>query len=198
MSRVVMPRAYRARILSICAFQPRLPLFDQLGLERGLPVTRHLDVHMPLLAFQGFLTMPITRVADGVAFASIFGVAQVRVQFGFQATLNHRFGQFFEQATFPQHILGCLVVLEQFINQFASYGHASLLSKIQVLCVQALTISTNYCTVSSALLLPLLLGQALLADKVLRERKQLNFLSTKPNRFFDVCSFKGNPVEINW
>jgi hypothetical protein len=40
----------------------------------------------------------------------MFGVAQVGVQFGFQTAFNDGFGQFFEQATFPQNILGCLVL----------------------------------------------------------------------------------------
>jgi hypothetical protein len=92
--------------------------------------------------------MPIAFVAGSIALASVFWVAQMRVEFGFQAALNHRFRQFFEQATFSRDILGCLILFEQFINQFASYGHSSLLEKIQVLFVQALTIYTNWFTVS--------------------------------------------------
>ncbi|SRR6266404_5083813 len=58
----------------IKAFQACLPLFDQLRLERSLPVTRHLDVHMSLLAFQGFLAMPIAAVACSIALASMLCV----------------------------------------------------------------------------------------------------------------------------
>ncbi|SRR6266487_2510581 len=37
--------------------------------------------------------------------------------------------QFCEQATFPKHVLGCLILCEQFINQFTSNGHPLLLVK---------------------------------------------------------------------
>lgn len=84
-----MPRAYSARILSICAFQPCLSLFDELGLEGALPITRHLDDHMPLLSFERLRTRPVARIAVGIALASMFGVAQVAVQFGFQAAFDH-------------------------------------------------------------------------------------------------------------
>jgi hypothetical protein len=77
----------------------------------------------------------------------MFWVAQVRVQFRFQTAFNHRFGQFFEQATFPQDVLGRLVLFDQFINQFTSNGHLFLL-KIKLLLVQVLTIYTNYFTLS--------------------------------------------------
>ena len=49
--------------------------FHQLGLEGALPVARHLDDHMPLLAFERFLAMPIAAVATGMALASMFWVA---------------------------------------------------------------------------------------------------------------------------
>ena len=55
--------------------------------------------------------------------------------------------QFFEEATFPQNILGRLVIFQQFIDQFASDGHVLLLVFI-VSIAQALTIYTNYYTVS--------------------------------------------------
>ncbi len=42
----------------------------------------------------------------------MFGVAQVAVQFRFQAAFNHRFGQFFKETPFAQDILGRLVVFE--------------------------------------------------------------------------------------
>lgn len=88
-----MPRAYNARILSICAFQARLALFHQLGLEGALPRASHLDDHMPLLAFERFLAMPIAAVAKCMALASMFWVAQVRVEFRFQAAFDHRTGR---------------------------------------------------------------------------------------------------------
>ena len=47
----------------------------------------------------------------------------------------------------PRMVLGLLVVLEQFIDQFASNGHLLLLI-MQLLVVQVLTIYTNYYTVS--------------------------------------------------
>jgi hypothetical protein len=76
----------------------------------------------------------------------MFGVAQVGIQFGFQAAFNHGFGQFFEQAPFSQDVLRRLIIFEQFINQFASNGHLFLL--LQLLVVQLRTIYTNYYTVS--------------------------------------------------
>jgi hypothetical protein len=85
-----------------------------------LPVPGHLDVYVPLLAFERFLTMPIAHIPWIIALASMFGIAQVCVKFGFQAAFNHGFGQFFEQSTFAQDVLGCLILFEQFINQFAS------------------------------------------------------------------------------
>jgi hypothetical protein len=36
----------------------------------------------------------------------MFGVAQVRIQFRFQAAFNHGFGQFFEQAPLAQDYRG--------------------------------------------------------------------------------------------
>jgi hypothetical protein len=66
-----------------------LSLFKELRLERALPVTRHLDVYMPLLSFERFLTLPIARIPGGVALASMFGVAQVAVQFRFQAAFDY-------------------------------------------------------------------------------------------------------------
>lgn len=52
----------------------------------------------------------------------------MRVQLRFQAAFNHRFGQFFEQPTLAQDVLGGLLRFEQFVNQFASNGHAGFLS----------------------------------------------------------------------
>ncbi len=69
----------------------------------------------------------------------MFGVAQVRVQFRLQATLDHGFGQFLELATFSQNVLGLVVILEQFIDQFASNGHFFLLI-VQLLLVQVMAI----------------------------------------------------------
>ncbi len=65
MSRVVMPRADKARIVSICALQPRLPLSHELRLEGALPGTLHLDIHMSLLACERFLTRSIARIPEG-------------------------------------------------------------------------------------------------------------------------------------
>jgi hypothetical protein len=90
MSRVVMPRAYKARIFSSKRSKRVCPYLDQLRLEHALSVTRHLDVHVPLLSFQGFLAMSIAAVARRLTFATMFGVAQVRLQFRFQATFDHR------------------------------------------------------------------------------------------------------------
>ncbi len=77
----------------------------------------------------------------------MFWVAQMRVEFGFQAAFDHRLGEFFKQATFAQDVLWPLVILQQFIDQFASNGHLFLLI-VQLLVVQVLTIYTNYYTVS--------------------------------------------------
>ena len=63
MSRVVMPRAYKARILSICALKPHLPHFPELRLERALPITRYLDGNVSLLSLHGFLTMAMAQVS---------------------------------------------------------------------------------------------------------------------------------------
>jgi hypothetical protein len=109
-----------------------LALFDELGLERPFPVTRHFDVDMPLLSFERFLALPIAVVARGVALACMFGVAQMRVQFRFQAAFNYRFGQFFQQATFPENVLGCVVIFEQFIDQLASNPHGFLRTNFSV------------------------------------------------------------------
>jgi hypothetical protein len=79
---------------------------------------------MPLLAFERFLAMPIAHVPEGRALAPMFWIAQMRLQFRFQTAFNHGFSQFFEQAPFPQDVLGRLVVFEQFIKQFASKSHA--------------------------------------------------------------------------
>ena len=50
--------------------------------------------------------MSIAHIPAGVALASMFGIAQMAVQFRFQAAFNHGFGQFFEQATFSPSRLG--------------------------------------------------------------------------------------------
>jgi len=53
----------------------------------------------------------------------MLGIAQVRVQFCFQASLNHSLGQLFEQTVFGQDVLRMSILFEQFINQFASNGY---------------------------------------------------------------------------
>jgi hypothetical protein len=53
----------------------------------------------------------------------MFVIAQLRVEFGCQRSLDHRFAQFFEQAVFSQDVLWILCVFEQFIDQFSSDGH---------------------------------------------------------------------------
>src|SRR5260221_11932306 len=82
---------------------------------------------MPLLAFEHFLTMPIAQISCTIAFTSMFGVAQVRVEFGFQASFNHGFSQFFEQSTLAQDVLGGLILFEQLVNEFASNSHTVFL-----------------------------------------------------------------------
>src|SRR2546421_6043173 len=46
------------------------------------------------------------------------------VEFRLQAAFDHGFGQFFEQATFSQDVLGMFIIFEQFIDQFAPNSHA--------------------------------------------------------------------------
>jgi hypothetical protein len=119
--------AHTGQDFVIEAFQTALALFDQLRLEAALPITRHLNFKMPLLAFQRFLALQIACIAADVPLASMFWVAQVRVEFRFQATFQLCPGQFFEQATFSQDVLGILVLFEQFINQFGPNSHAVFL-----------------------------------------------------------------------
>ena len=97
-----MPRAYNAKIFSSKPSSRVCPFLTSCGAYRAVPITWRLDVHMPLLAFERFLTMPIALIAGDIALASMFGVAQVTVQFCFQAALKHRFGQFFKEAPFAQ------------------------------------------------------------------------------------------------
>jgi hypothetical protein len=103
--------------------QPRLAFLHQLRFKLRLPVTRHRDLHLAQFAFEAFLTVSIAGVAAGLAFALMFVIAQVRVAFGYQRWLDHRFAQFFEQAVFSQDVLWILCVFEQFIDQFSSDGH---------------------------------------------------------------------------
>ena len=106
------------------ACQSRLTLFDELRIERALPGTLHLDVKVSLLSFERFLTRSVASVACRVALARMFGVAQMRIQFCFLLTRSiTAMPQFFEQTAFSQDVLGIFVVVEQFINQFASDGH---------------------------------------------------------------------------
>ncbi len=69
-----------------------------------MSITRHLDVYMPLLSFQGFLTLPMAHVPCAIALACVLWIPQVRVQFGFQAAVDHCLGQFFEQSVFSQDV----------------------------------------------------------------------------------------------
>ena len=59
--------------------------------------------------------MSIAAIPSRMALAPMLGVAQVGVQFRFQAAFNHHFSQFFEQAAFTQDILGRGILFEQFI-----------------------------------------------------------------------------------
>lgn len=83
------------------AFQAGLSFFHQLWLEGPLSFARHVDLDLALLSLEGFLALPIASLAGLIALACLFWRAQVRVQFCFQAAFNNRFGQLFEQATFP-------------------------------------------------------------------------------------------------
>ena len=81
-----------------------MAFFDELRLERSLPITRDVDFNVPLLSLHGLLAPTFAQVSIGVALASVFGVAQARVQFGFQAAFDRRLGEFFEQAPFSQNV----------------------------------------------------------------------------------------------
>jgi len=93
------------------ALHPCLAFFDQLWLKGALPISRDLDLNVSLLSFHGFLTGAVACVAIGIALALVFGIAQMRIEFGFQATLDHRLGELLEQAVLGQHVLRVGVVL---------------------------------------------------------------------------------------
>jgi hypothetical protein len=115
------------------AFQPRLAFFHQLRLERPLPVAWHFDLDLALLALHRFLAGAVARVAIGIPAASMFGIAQVCVELGFQAALNHDFGELLEQPILGQDVLWVGILFEQFIDQFASNGHGFLRTIFQVI-----------------------------------------------------------------
>jgi len=69
------------------AREPRLAFLDQLRFKAALPVARHVQLALALLALDRFLARAVAGVAAGMAVAPLFGVAQVRVQFRFQAAL---------------------------------------------------------------------------------------------------------------
>src|SRR5437868_4419966 len=106
MSRVVIPRAYMARILSSKPPKRVCPFLTRCGQTAPLPVAGQLDLDVALLTLEGFLVMPFAGVACRVALVPMFGVSQVHIQFRFQTTFDHGFSQFFEQPTFSQQVLG--------------------------------------------------------------------------------------------
>jgi hypothetical protein len=108
------------------------PFLTSWGGTAALPVWRHVQLDLALLALDCFLARAVARVAAGVPMPPVVGVAQVRVQFRFQAALNDRLGQLLEQPVLGQHILGITVLLQQFINQFASHTHGFLLLNSQL------------------------------------------------------------------
>src|SRR5260370_22297878 len=74
-----------------------------------------------------FMTKPVAEISCKIGVTFMFGVAQVRVEFGFQASFNHGFSQFFEQSTLAQDVLGGLILFEQLVNEFASNSHTVFL-----------------------------------------------------------------------
>jgi hypothetical protein len=60
---------------------------------------------MPLFPLHGFLARAVTRVTSRIPLSAMFGVAQVAIQFRFQAALDYRLGQLLEQPILGQDIL---------------------------------------------------------------------------------------------
>jgi MinD-like ATPase involved in chromosome partitioning or flagellar assembly len=113
------------------ADQACLPFFDQLRLERALPVTRHFDVHMSLLSLQRFLRCPLRIWPVVLPLRACFGDPKCVSSSVSKAAFDHRLGQLFEQSVFSQDVLGSLILFEQFINQFTSNGHTVFLPGAQ-------------------------------------------------------------------
>src|SRR5262245_50636302 len=100
MSRGVMTHATAAMILSTCALQPCFAFFDELRLEVACRSRGASVLKWPCSLVTVFLAVPIAAIAGGNAIPCVHGVAQMRVQLCFQATLDDLPGQLFEQPVF--------------------------------------------------------------------------------------------------
>ena len=92
--------------------QAPLALFDQLGLEAGVPVTGDLQVTRPRLQLHGFGARAIAIVAMVTGLVGMSGIAEMRGQLGFQHPLDEPLCQLFQQPMRTENLLRGGIILK--------------------------------------------------------------------------------------
>jgi hypothetical protein len=106
------------------ARQTGLLFLNQLGLKASFSVTRNGNFYLSLLALQLFSAGAIATISGCRFWAlSVFGIAQVHFQLGFQATLDQSFRQLLDQPIAAQNFTGITAFLQEFVDEFGSDRH---------------------------------------------------------------------------
>ena len=102
-------------------------LLHQLRLKARLPISWQSNLDLALCAFELLAAGPIASIASAGCSPSMLGIAQMRFQFRLSTPLDNGFGQLLDQPSLCQNLTRVCTFLEQFVDQFGSYGHLFLL-----------------------------------------------------------------------
>jgi hypothetical protein len=111
------PRVHRDHLL-IEAFQPALPLADQLRLKGAVPIPRHINLYLAVVGYHRLGAGPITAIIPffgRLRWLSLF-ISEVMRQLAVQRSLHHRFRQLLQQPTTADDLFRALALLDQLIQ----------------------------------------------------------------------------------
>src|ERR1041384_7210296 len=122
-----LARAHAPRVhpddLVVEAREAGLPFGYDLRFERPIAIPRRLERQLAEVAFQGFGSLAVTRVAAVVAGLVVFRIAEMIGHLGLHGPLQQRFRELLQQPVFANDVFGLLVVRQQFVNEVEVDGH---------------------------------------------------------------------------
>ena len=92
-----------------------LPTLDELWCELRGAVTRHINLYLTTLAFDGLRGLAIAGVAGVLTGGVVLLISEMVSHLALQGAFDHCFGELLQQTIVAEHVFGRLVVLEQFV-----------------------------------------------------------------------------------
>lgn len=94
--------------LGVEAGEPRLPLLDELGLERPPPISRNLDRNGAHLGLEGLGGYAVSSVSNSLSIRRVLLVAEVLSHLGLEGSLDKPRRELLQEAAFTDEVIRVL------------------------------------------------------------------------------------------